>query len=251
MKAEDSVLNVVIPMAGEGSRFASAGYELPKPFIDVDGYPMIERVIENLAYPGARYILIVQERHLEAHLDLFASLSQSHPIDIVPIDVKTEGSACTVLFARGLINNASPLLIANCDQLVDGGIQEMVDDCKRSKFDGSIMVFDEPGRDGKWSYVKLDTEGHVSEAREKIPISSLATVGIYLFSKGADFVDAAIEMILLRDRTNNEYYTCPVYNYCIRNEKKIGIYEITSDAMHGIGTPDDLSHYLRLIATKG
>lgn len=66
-----------------------------------------------------------------------------------------------------------------------------------------------------------------------------------MFSRGEDFVNGAIDMIIENDRVNNEFYTCPVYNYIIKENKRIGIYDINAEAMHGIGTPEDLNNYLK------
>jgi len=240
----DVRLNVVIPMAGMGSRFAQAGYAKPKPFVDMWGEPMIARVLENLAYPGARYILIARKEHIEAEPDAVDRLRSKFPIEIRLIDQVTEGSAATVLFAREDFASDTPMLIANCDQLVDGGIAGMVNDCLGRGLDGSVMVFRDDARDTKWSFVKLNGDGLVTEAREKVPISDLATVGIYMFSRGVDFREAAIEMIVRNDRVNREFYTCPVYNYLVDWGRRIGVHTIEPDAMHGIGTPDDLVHYM-------
>ena len=100
-------------MAGQGSRFAKAGYEKPKPFIDVDGKPMIVRVLENLAYPDARYILIARREHMEKEAELVKQIEKEFNAIFIPIDKLTEGTACTVLYARKYINNDEPLLIAN------------------------------------------------------------------------------------------------------------------------------------------
>lgn len=237
-------LNIVIPMAGLGSRFAQAGYSKPKPFIDMWGEPMIDRVLENLAYPGARYILIARKEHVDAEPEAVARLAARHSIRIRLIDQVTEGSAATVLFARADYADDTPMLIANCDQLVDGGIAPMVDDCIARDLDGSVMVFRDEARDPKWSFVKLNEDDLVTEAREKAPISDLATVGIYMFRRGVDYREAAIEMIIRNDRVNREFYTCPVYNYLVGWGRRIGVHEIPPTAMHGIGTPEDLRRYM-------
>ncbi len=91
-------------MAGMGSRFAQAGYAKPKPFIDVDGEPMIVRVMRNLYYPGARYILIGRESHLEQEHELVRSIAAEYNAHFIGIEKLTEGTACTVLFAREFIN---------------------------------------------------------------------------------------------------------------------------------------------------
>lgn len=234
-------------MAGAGSRFSQAGYKKPKPFIDVNGKPMIVRVLENLAYPDARYILIARKEHMDDQTDLVKQIEKDFNAVFIPIDKLTEGTACTVLYARKFINNQNPLLIANSDQIVDIKIADFIDDCLTRQLDGSILTFVDEKRDPKWSFAKLGPDQLVIEVREKQAISEYATVGIYLYRQGSDFVDAAVDMFIERDRVNNEYYTCPTYNYAIKGEKKIGIFNITEQQMHGIGTPEDLTAYLQLI----
>lgn len=238
------MINIVIPMAGEGSRFAKAGYEKPKPFIDVAGKPMIARVLENLAYPNARYILIARKDHIETEKELVKEIESQFNAIFIPINKLTEGTACTVLYARKYINNNDPLLIANSDQIVDMNIADFIDDCSKRDLDGSILTFIDKYSDPKWSFAKLNANGLVTEVKEKVVISEYATVGIYLYAKGQDFINSAIDMIIENDRVNNEFYTCPTYNYAINEGKKIGIYNIEFKQMHGIGTPKDLKIFL-------
>lgn len=244
------MINIVIPMAGQGSRFAEAGYEKPKPFINVDGKPMIVRVLENLPYPDTRYILIARKEHMDKEKELVTQIEKEFNAIFIPIEKLTEGTACTVLYARKYINNDEPLLIANSDQIVDMDIADFIDDCKDRKLDGSILTFIDHHQDSKWSFAKLDENNLVTEVKEKVVISEYATVGIYLYSKGQDFIDAAIDMIIKNDRVNNEFYTCPTYNYAIKEGKKIGIYNIDFKQMHGIGTPEDLKNYLEYSALQ-
>lgn len=243
------MINIVIPMAGAGSRFVKAGYSKPKPFIDVSGKPMIVRVLENLSFKDANYILIARKEHMETGKFVVQKIKNDFNVIFIPIDKLTEGMVCTVLFARKYINNDSPLLLANSDQIVDIHIADFISDCFDRGLDGSIMTFIDPYKDSKWSFAKTSKEGLVTEVREKVAISEYATVGIYLYSKGKHFVDASIDMMIGNDRVNNEFYTCPTYNYAIREGKKIGIYNILFEQMHGIGTPEDLSKYLKLVNT--
>jgi len=241
----NELLNIVIPMAGEGSRFKSAGYEKPKPFIDVDGKPMIQWVIENLQVPDANYYLIARGEHLEKEKELVARLESEFPLTFISVNQLTEGTACTVLFARQYINNEHPLLIANSDQWVEFSLAEMIADARTRKLDGSILTFTDLEKNPKWSFAKTDADtGLVTEVKEKVVISDYATVGIYYFSKGRYFVDAALDMIVHNERVNNEFYTCPVYNWMIRLDQKIGIYNIGFEDMHGLGTPSDLDLFL-------
>lgn len=241
------MINIVIPMAGEGSRFVKEGYKTPKPFVNVAGQPMITRVLDNLYYPGVNFILIARKEHMEQSQDIVAEIKKKYPATFIAIDKLTEGTACTVLFARSFINNDYPLLIANSDQIVDMKIKEYIDDALDRKLDGSILTFIDTYKDPKWSFARLDKNNLVVEVKEKVAISDLATVGIYLFTKGRYFVDAAVDMIISNDRVNTEFYTCPVYNYSIRDGRNIGIYNIDFHQMHGIGTPDDLNMYLKTL----
>ncbi len=241
------MINVVIPMAGLGSRFADAGYRQPKPLIDVLGKPMIIRVLENLKLKNARYILISRNEHIEQIREAIKGIKDCYNIILIGIDKLTEGSVCTILHARKYINNDTPLLIANTDQIVDINIEDFTKDCDKRGLDGSILTFIDNEKNSKWSFARLQND-LVVEVKEKEAISEFATVGIYLFSHGKTFIENAIDMIARNERVNNEFYTCPVYNHSIRDGKKIGIYNIDFKAMHGIGTPQDLEKYKRLIA---
>jgi dTDP-glucose pyrophosphorylase len=211
---------------------------------------MIERVMDNLALESARYILLARKEHLESERESVDRLLAQGNVEILPIEATTEGTACTVLHARSLIDNATPLLIANCDQVVDFSCAEFVADCWARGLDGSILCFKDSTLDPKWSFAKIDSRGLVTQVAEKVPISEFATVGLYLFRRGADFVAGAIDMVARNDRVNNEFYTCPVYNHVIGNGGRIGVHEVRFEDMHGLGVPDDLIAYLDHIGSE-
>lgn len=232
-------MNVLIPMAGAGSRFTSAGYTFPKPLIEVQGKPMIQKVVENLNI-DAHYIFIVQKEHYEKY-NLQQLLNLVAPgCDIVVTEGMTEGAACTTLLAKEIIDNDAPLLIANSDQIVDWNSNETLYVFTASDIDAGILCFN--STHPKWSFAKLDEDGFVSEVAEKNPISDLATVGIYFWKKGSDYVKYAESMISKDIRTNNEFYVCPVFNEAILDGKKIKTSLV--ERMWGIGTPEDLNTYL-------
>jgi dTDP-glucose pyrophosphorylase len=235
----DKTLNVLIPMAGAGSRFAAAGYTFPKPLIEVRGKTMIQTVVDNLNI-DANYIFIVQKDHYEKY-NLQSLLRAIKPnCQIVQVDGMTEGAACTTLLAKHLINNDNPLVMANSDQFVEWNSNEAMYAFNADKVDGGILTF--KAQHPKWSYAKLDENGFVSDVAEKKVISDNATVGIYFWKKGSDYIKYAEEMIAANDRTNNEFYVCPVFNYAIKSGKKIRVKEISK--MWGIGTPEDLNYFL-------
>ncbi|PKT77031.1 glycosyltransferase family 2 protein [Helicobacter winghamensis] len=237
-------MNILIPAAGAGSRFAKEGYEKPKPFIDVLGKPMIVRVLENLNVDNAHYIIILQKTHLEQEKELCNKISKDYNVSFVSVESLTEGTACSVLYARELINNNTPLMIANSDQIIDIDINEYINDCKNRNLDGSILCFKDKEKSPKWSFVRMNGE-LITEVKEKEVISDIATVGIYLFSKGSLFMDSAIDMIARNERVNNEFYTAPTYNYAIKNGARIGCFLMEFEQMHGIGTPTDLEKYIK------
>lgn len=238
-KWHDRNMTVLIPMAGAGSRFADAGYIFPKPLIEVRGKPMIQAVTENLAI-NAKFVYIVQKSHYEKY-NLQAVLNLISPgCKIIQTEGLTEGAACTTLLAKEFINNGDRLVIANSDQLVDWNANKTMYSLIESGVDGGILTF--KSTHPKWSFAKLGDDGLVSEVAEKNPISDNATVGIYYWSKGSDYVKYAEQMIAKNVRVNNEFYVCPVFNQAIEDGKKIAIREVAG--MHGIGTPQDLEYYL-------
>jgi HAD superfamily hydrolase (TIGR01509 family) len=232
-------MNVLIPMAGAGSRFAQAGYTFPKPLIEVNGKPMIQVVVENLNVE-AHYIFLVQKDHYKKY-NLKQLLNLIAPgCSIVQVDGITEGAACTTLLAKEIINNNEPLLIANSDQFVEWNSNEVLYSFTADEIDGGIVTF--KATHPKWSFARVGDDGFVAEVAEKNPISNDATVGIYYWKHGSDYVNYAESMIKDNIRTNNEFYVCPVYNQAIKDSKKIKCKEI--NRMWGIGTPEDLEYFL-------
>jgi NDP-sugar pyrophosphorylase family protein len=164
--------------------------------------------------------------------------------EMICIDGLTEGAACTVLKARALINNHQPLMIANCDQWIDCPIDDYLLAFDRSGCDGFIMTMksDSP----KWSFVKRDDHGRVVAVIEKQVVSPEATVGIYNFLCGRDFVTAAEAMINADIRVNNEFYVAPVFTQLVAGGCRIETLSIGTegDGMYGLGTPEDLEAFL-------
>jgi len=235
----DQNLNVLIPMAGAGSRFQQAGYTFPKPLIDVKGRPMIQVVTDNLNIK-ANFIYVVQKEHRKQYnLDTLLDLI-TPGCKIVEVDGITEGAACTALLAKEHINTDNPLFFANSDQFVEWDSNEFMYKMNETEADGGIVTF--KATHPKWSFAKTDDKGLVTEVAEKNPISDLATVGFYYWKNGSDFVKYAEEMIEEDIRVNNEFYVCPVFNQAIKDKKEIRTFNV--DNMWGLGTPEDLKNYL-------
>jgi HAD superfamily hydrolase (TIGR01509 family) len=239
-KWKDERLNVIIPMAGAGSRFEAANYSFPKPLIDVMGNPMIQMVVENLNI-DANYTFIVQKSHREKYnLDALLNLITPN-CNIVEVGGVTEGAACTALLAKEYINNDSPMILANSDQWLDWDSNEFMYKMNETDCDGGIVTF--TATHPKWSFVKVNDYGYVTQVAEKNPISNIATVGVYYWKHGSDFVKYAEQMIEKNIRVNGEFYVAPIYNQAINDSKLIRTHHI--DRMLGTGTPEDLETFIR------
>ena len=236
----DETLNILIPMAGAGSRFEQAGYTFPKPLIDVRNKPMIQVVVENLNIKS-NFIYIVQKSHREKYnLDTLLNLI-TPKCKVIEVDGITEGAACTALLAKKYINNSSPLFFANSDQFVEWDSNEFMYKMNETNCDGGIVTFE--STHPKWSFAKVNNQGLVTEVAEKNPISNIATVGFYWWKKGSNFIKYAEQMIHKNIRINNEFYICPVFNQAIKDKKKIRTFNVNK--MWGLGTPEDLKYYLK------
>ena len=235
-------LNVVVPMAGKGSRFKQAGFKQQKPFIDINGKKMIELVIESLGV-DAECTFIMREPSIDEDqsFDNEAVLSQAcNKSRTIFCRSLTEGAACTVLLAKEFIDNERPLLIANSDQYVVWDYVSFMNRMNASEADAGILTF--KANDPKWSYAKNGPDGYVTQVAEKVVISTDATVGIYYWKHGCDFVRYAERMIAANARVKGEFYVCPVFNEAISDGAKVITHQVAS--MEGLGTPEDLEIFL-------
>lgn len=230
--------NVVIPMAGAGSRFEKAGYTFPKPLVEVRGKPMVQVVVENLGLEGD-YIFLVREEHYQKY-QLHNLLGLIAPgCRVIRVEGLTEGAACTTLLASHAFDNDRPLVIANSDQFMewnpDGFLRDM------SAVDGGIVTH--CSTHPKWSFVRLGEDGFVTQVAEKKPISDQATTGVYYWRRGSDYVKYAEQMVRKNIRVNGEFYVAPVFNEAIADGKKVSA--VPCKRMWGLGTPEDLDLFLR------
>lgn len=223
-------MNIVIPAAGAGKRFVDAGYTIPKPFLPINGKPMVQIAIDNLSDENDKVYLLMRSEHIAYAQG--TDLTQRNNVCFVMIDQLTEGAACTVLRTKRFIDNDEPLLIANSDQYIEYDRNAWINSI--NKHDGVIMTFH--STENKWSYAETDESGKILRVAEKQVISPHATVGVYHYAKGGMFVEAAERMISNNERVNGEFYVCPAYNGLI-SQYDIRIFDIKN--MYGLGTPED------------
>ncbi len=242
-------INCVIPMSGDGSRFKMAGYTDPKPFIHVakKNMRMIEVVLDNLNL-DANFIFIAKNEHIQSyHLVSILENVVKSPVTVIGVDKTTQGAACSILLARDIINNETPLLIVNSDQYVEWDSDEFYNMCRSIRHmpngGGVISTFTPKPDDAKWSFAQVDDHGNVIRVAEKEVISNIATTGIYFWNKGCEFVRCANDMIQADDRVRGEFYVCPVFNYGIKHGLVFKTHHVKR--MWSLGVPDDLDVFNR------
>lgn len=238
-------VQLVIPMAGLGSRFAKAGYTTLKPLIPIHGTPMISLVISNLMSPYVNHVVLVCQRETMESVDLkaLAQVGEAR-LTILCVDAITDGPAGTLEIARPALNMNEPLVVANSDQYVDASLDDFYSDLADAAYDGEILAMRD--NDPKWSFARTDSAGLLLEIKEKVVISDLATVGIYGFAKAELAFTGIQKMRDAGDKTNGEYYVGPSYNYLVSLEKRVLVRDLgaVSSVMHGLGIPEDLNRFL-------
>jgi len=233
-------MHILIPMSGRGSRFAQQGYAKPKPLIEFFGKPMVQHVLENLGLHNT-YTLCVLREHYDADPQLFNRLrDMAADLNLVFVDQVTQGAAETCLLAKPYIKPKETLFIANCDQIMVWDQEHFEEWLAAERLDGAMLTFFKDTT--AYSYVEVNSDGLAVRTAEKQVISPHATTGIYVWTRGEDFVWAAEQMIADDVRVNNEFYVCPVYNWNIARGDRIGIYP--PQEHWPIGTPEDLDIYI-------
>ena len=237
--------NILVPMAGLGSRFIKEGFKVPKQIINIKDKHLIDISLDCLNYKDCNLIFVLRDEHVyNHHMDELLIKKFGADISIVVLDQLTDGSVCSCLFAESLIDNDAPLVIHTLDiefrPVFDPHVIETLD------ADGLILTF--KSNSTNYSYAQLDKDGNVTKTAEKKAISPNACVGIYGFKKGSDFCKYAREMIERDLRTKNEFYISPLYNVLIEDGKKIITESV--DKMHIFGTPDEYHFYKNNVVQK-
>ncbi|MDD5192074.1 MAG: glycosyltransferase family 2 protein [Candidatus Nanoarchaeia archaeon] len=228
-------INIIIPMAGRGKRFIDAGYILPKPLLKIEEKEIIAHIIDIMKVPNAQFIFIVRQDHCDEH-QLDKKLLELEPnAIIVRINEITQGSICTVLLAKKYFNDSNPVIIKDCDQIINWNPEHFLEFVERNHADGAIVNIhtERPN----YSFSRVDHAGRIFETAEKSVISNHGSVGIYYFARGSDLVKYAEKMIEKNIRVNNEFYTSPVYNQFIQDFKLILHYPVAE--MFQLGTPEE------------
>lgn len=239
------MINILIPLAGKNQFFSENEYPFPKPLIEFNGKTMIEHVIDNFLSieKEKQFIFIVNEEDCKKyHLDNVLNILTSHTCKIIKLTNDTKGAACSAMMAVEYIDNNTPLIISNADQLFNTNLQDVVSTFKNS--DAGVITFE--SIHPRWSYVRLDKQNHVTETAEKRPISKSAIAGFYYFQKGSDFINSSSKMIKKDANINGLYYISPTLNEMVLENKTITIFQIENSKYHTFYTPQKIQEYERL-----
>jgi len=237
--------NVLVPMAGLGSRFLTKDFTVPKPLIDVNGTVMIIRAIQSLAINHAKYLFVISKN--EYSHSVKQEISKYVNCEFIEINYITEGPASSALLFKEKINNDDELIIANCDQIMEWNTANFLLNVRQ--YDGAVVTYHETT--DKNSYARIDEHGRVIEIQEKNVISNISLNGIHYWKQGRYFVSSAEEMIAEDARApNGEFYVGPSYNYMIKAGLTVGIYHIPNQMHHPVGVPDDLEKFITYEKTK-
>lgn len=235
-------MNIVIPMAGEGTRFPKDSYKVPKPLIDIKGMPMIQRAIESLGLNGIYHFVIRKDSYYDQVCHLLHAIFPNSKI--ISVDETTSGPASSCLLFRDYINNENELVIANCDQIMWWDSNLFLNTARYYRYDGLVVTY--TTSTPKNSYAKIDKMGFVQEIKEKEVISDVSLNGIHYWRKGKYFVQSAESMIECNDTApNGEFYVGPTYNYMVKQGLKVGIHHIPNYQHNPVGVPEDLNSFLQ------
>lgn len=233
----------IIPMAGRGSRYATQGYDIPKPLISVANKPMILWALKSLeGLAISKYIFVALEEHeREFHLTELLTKQIKGKLHFVFLKDVTEGQLCTALAAKKLLNDREAVLIASSDTLVVG---DLAQDISLNSWDGIISVSNLPGQ--QWSFARINGEGQVVEVAEKRRISDHASTGLYYFKHAEYLIEYGEKMIQNNERTRGEFYVIPVYQKMIEASMRIGISRVRE--MWDMGTPEAKSQFEKYLS---
>lgn len=234
-------MNIVIPMAGLGNRFKIEGYDDIKPMIKIGELTMIERVIDSLGLNGQYIFIINTQNNQSEELKTLLNKITKNPI-IIEIDYLTDGPADTALLAKDYINNDEPLVVTNCDQIMEWDINDFNSYLESTVCDGVVVTY--TATTDKNSYVEIDNNGKIVKFYEKQVVGDVSLNGIHFWKKGKYFVDSTNLMISKNIRVNNEFYVSLTFNQLIELNHEVGIYHITNNKHWSVGTPSDLKKYL-------
>ena len=238
-------MNIIVMLAGSSEIFMRHGSKYPKALTDINGKTMLEIVIEGLSSVATleNNVIFMINRQEDERYYLSNVIQLILPdAHVVTVEGGTAGAAATSLLAVEYIDEDKPLVLVNGDQLLDVSEKDCIEYFQGNNADAGTVVFE--SYHPRWSYVKTDKDGLVSEATEKKPISNKATAGLYYYRKASDYIECAKSMILKGGDVSGVFYVCPVFNEMILAQKKILTYQIEPRQYHSFMSPEKVQQFV-------
>lgn len=237
-----------MPMAGEGSRFANAGWTTPKPLIELKGMPLFKRAISSVSDDDIKmkYSFIVRQEHIEKYgIDngIKSFLPEANVFSVIKT---TRGAVETCLIAESAIEDEDAVIVMDCDlefrskkflEIIKSILSKKAEDANG----GALVSFE--SQEPKYSYAQLDENGLVCRTAEKEVISNHALCGAYFFSTGRRFKEIAHQLLDEPEFKKPEYYVSLLYNYMLTNGEKV--YLAPMEEYYSYGTPEELKRFLQ------
>ncbi len=239
-------MRAIILFSGDDKAFKEGGYIYPKNLTEINGIPMIETVLKgfgDIIEASDQLLLTMRQTEIDKYHTAQVARLLYPEVKIVSIPNIAQGAACAVLLAAADIDNDEELVIMNGDIIIEQDLLPAIEDFRKRNLDGGAITMESVHP--RWSFVKCDENGYMIEAAEKRPISKNATLGIYYYKHGHDFVEAAKNMIRKDACVNGIFYICPVFNELILMQKKLGIYGINRENYYSLANPAGVENYLK------
>ena len=229
---------IVVPLAGDSSRFQHVSH-LPKYLLRIKGRLMIEWALDHVDVEPEQLVFVLRHDH-QHEFDVEKIFRGVFGPSIQTVMVNpTEGAAQTVLRSKSLINNSNPLVIRDGDCIIDAAIRI------RDGIAGQITYYspDEESLEDRQtkSYVSFDSAGKALEIREKEIISNHAICGMYVFSRGSDFVHLAEEAVRDGRKSKGEYYIAPLLQRMIDGGEKV--IAVPAHKVIDLGSPHNVKRF--------
>ena len=240
-------LHIVMPMAGEGSRFANAGWTTPKPLIELNGEPLFKHAISSVAAEGIvlKYSFIVRYEHIEKY-GIDAGIKAFLPAaNIFSVMKTTRGAVETCLIAESAIADDDAVIVMDCDlefrskkfiEIIKETLAQPMEDANG----GALVSFE--SNEPRYSYAALGEDGFVTRTAEKEVISNHALCGAYFFSTGKRFKQIAHQLLDEPKFKKPEYYVSLLYNYLLADGEKVCL--ASMEEYYSYGTPEELKRYM-------
>lgn len=236
-----------MPMAGEGSRFANAGWTTPKPLIELKGMPLFKRAISSVSDDDIKmkYSFIVRQEHIEKYGIDNGIKSFLPKANVFSVMKTTRGAVETCLIAESAIEDEDAVIVMDCDLEFRSKkfleiIKSILSKTAENANGGALVSFE--SQEPKYSYAQLDENGLVCRTAEKEVISNHALCGAYFFSTGRRFKEIAHQLLDEPEFKKPEYYVSLLYNYMLNNGEKVQLAPM--EKYYSYGTPEELQKYL-------